>query len=123
MATGPPALTVLADSERLAQAFENVMANGMRHSPVGRSLQVTLACVADGKRAHVVVSDEGTGISPELLPHLFERFVSTRPMRGIGLGLYLAERIVTAHGGSLHAESVLGAGAHFHFDLPCEGPA
>ena len=83
---------------------------------------MTVEHVPEGNRARVVVSDEGSGISPELLPHLFERFVSTRPKQGIGLGLYLAERISVAHGGSLRVESVLGAGAHFHFDLPCEGP-
>jgi len=120
--TAPPALVVLGDSDRLRQAFENVIANGARHSPPGRPLRVTVEPVPEKNRAHVVVSDEGSGISPELLPHLFERFVSTRPKQGIGLGLYLAERITAAHGGSLSAESILGAGAHFHFDLPCEGP-
>jgi two-component system, OmpR family, sensor kinase len=119
---GPPALVVLADAERLKQAFENVLANGLRHSPSGRPLRVTFERVSSVKRVHIVVSDEGPGVPPELLPHLFERFVSTRRSKGIGLGLYLAERIVAAHGGSLRAESVLGAGASFHFELPCEGP-
>ena len=120
--SGPSALVVLADPERLRQAFENVLANGLRHSPAGRPLRVTIERVASEKRVHIAVSDEGPGISPELLPHLFERFVSTRRTQGLGLGLYLAERIMAAHGGSLRVESTLGAGATFHFELPCEGP-
>jgi two-component system OmpR family sensor kinase len=118
--SGPPSVIVLADVERLKQAFENVIANGIRHSPPGPPLRVAVEHVARDRRAQVVVSDEGPGISPELLPHLFERFVSSRRTQGIGLGLYLAERIVAAHGGSLRAESTLGAGAKFYFDLPCE---
>jgi two-component system, OmpR family, sensor kinase len=83
---------------------------------------VTVQRNAAERRVHIVVSDDGPGIPPELLPHLFERFVSSRRTPGIGLGLYLAQRIVVAHGGSLRAESTLGAGAQFHFELPCEGP-
>lgn len=121
--SGLSSLVVLADAERLKQAFENVLANGLRHSPPGRPLRVTVEKAPREKRARVIVSDEGRGIPAELLPHLFERFVSSRRSKGIGLGLYLAERIAAAHGGSLRAESAPGAGASFHFELPCEGPA
>jgi two-component system OmpR family sensor kinase len=115
-------LVVLGDRERLTQAFENVIANGLRYSPAGRPLRVVLIQQRDRNVAVVRVVDEGPGIPPALLPHLFERFVSSRPSRGIGLGLHLAERVLAAHGGSLRVESELGAGACFEFELPCEGP-
>jgi two-component system, OmpR family, sensor kinase len=118
----PAELTVLGDRERLTQAFENVIANGVRHSPSGKALLVEVEHDAVKRCVFVRIIDEGAGIPPELLPHLFERFVSTRPNRGIGLGLYLAERVATAHGGSLRVESELGAGARFEFELPCDGP-
>jgi two-component system, OmpR family, sensor kinase len=113
---------VLGDRERLTQAFENVVANGVRYSPPGHPLRVSATHQSDKNVAFVRVIDEGPGIPPELLPHLFERFVSSRPTRGIGLGLHLAERVVTAHGGSLRVSSELGSGTCFEFELPCEGP-
>jgi signal transduction histidine kinase len=119
----PSELIVLGDAERLRQAFENVVANGVRHSPRGRPLQIVVEPVEASRSVRVAVSDQGPGIAPELLPHLFKRFVSSRPSHGIGLGLYLAERIVAAHGGSLRVESTPGAGAHFRFELPLDGPA
>ncbi len=118
----PPELTVLGDRERLTQAFENVMANGVRHSPPGKALLVLVERDEPKRAAIIRIVDEGAGVPPELLPHLFERFVSTRPNRGIGLGLYLAERVAAAHGGTLRVESELGAGACFEFELPCDGP-
>jgi two-component system, OmpR family, sensor kinase len=118
----PGELIVLGDRERLTQAFENVIANGVRYSPPGHPLRVSATHQADKNAALVRVIDEGPGIPPELLPHLFERFVSSRPTRGIGLGLHLAERVVTAHGGSLRVSSELGSGTCFEFEIPCEGP-
>jgi len=118
----PGDLTVLGDRERLTQAFENVIANGVRHSPAGRPLRVLVERDVGRNSARVRVIDEGPGVPPDLTPHLFERFVSTRPNRGIGLGLYLAERVMAAHGGSLRVQSELGAGACFEFELPCDGP-
>jgi two-component system, OmpR family, sensor kinase len=115
-------LTVLGDRERLTQAFENVIANGIRYSPTGRPLRIVLAHHDARNTAVVQVIDEGPGIPPDLLPHLFERFVSSQPSRGVGLGLHLAERVVTSHGGWLRAKSELGAGACFEFELPCDGP-
>jgi signal transduction histidine kinase len=119
---GPAELTVLGDRERLMQAFENVIANGVRYSPPGRPLHLSVEEDAGRALAIVQVRDEGPGIPQDLLPHLFERFVSGRPLRGIGLGLYLAKRVVTAHGGTLTVRSRLGEGACFRFELPREGP-
>jgi signal transduction histidine kinase len=66
----------------------------------------------------VEIVDEGPGIAPEVLPHIFERFVSGRK-GGLGLGLYLAKRIATLHNGTLDCESAPGAGARFTLSLPC----
>ncbi|HYP87324.1 MAG TPA: GAF domain-containing sensor histidine kinase [Polyangiaceae bacterium] len=119
----PSELMLLGDAERLRQTFENVLANGVRHSPAERPLRVVIEPANQKRWVQITVSDEGPGIAPELLPHLFERFVSSQPSRGIGLGLYLAERVIAAHGGTLRVSSKLGAGAHFCFELPCDGPA
>jgi two-component system OmpR family sensor kinase len=118
----PPELVVVADVERLRQAFENVVANGVRHSPSGRPVRIVAEEVPSRGVIRVSVTDEGSGIAPEMLPHLFERFVTSRPARGLGLGLHLAERVVAAHGGTLRVESTLGKGACFRFELPREGP-
>jgi signal transduction histidine kinase len=106
----------------LTQAFENVINNGVRHSVAGSPLAVVVEPDPANNAVRVRVIDRGPGIAPDLLPHLFERFVSTRPSRGIGLGLYLAERVVAAHGGTLRVTSELGSGACFEFHLPCDGP-
>jgi signal transduction histidine kinase len=119
---GPSQLTMIGDAERLRQAFENVLANAVRYSPAGLAVQVTVAPRPLENLVQVVVRDQGPGIAAELLPHLFERFVTSASpgAGGIGLGLYLSERIVTAHGGSLRAESTVGFGASFHFELPLD---
>jgi signal transduction histidine kinase len=67
------------------------------------------------------VADKGPGIRPELLPHLFERFVADGSTRGLGLGLYLAQRVASAHGGRIEVTSELGVGSEFRIFLPLEG--
>jgi signal transduction histidine kinase len=117
----PESLVVTADAKRLRQALENVIANGVRHSPPGSPLRVVLR--AGDEVARIEVVDQGPGIPPDLVPHLFERFATGPRSQGIGLGLYLAERIVRAHGGSLKVESTPGAGASFGFCLPIHSPS
>ena len=70
-------------------------------------------------RVSIEVVDEGPGIAPDFLPHLFERF-STRERGGLGLGLYIAKRIATAHGGDLSVQSQPGKGARFILSLLAE---
>ncbi|NPC87302.1 sensor histidine kinase, partial [Pyxidicoccus fallax] len=72
------------------------------------------------------VRDEGIGIAPDKLPHIFERFeraVSARSYGGLGLGLHLVSAIVDALGGSIRVESTLGRGTTFTLRLPRAGPA
>jgi signal transduction histidine kinase len=120
--TAPEQLTVIADVDRLRQAIENVVMNGVRFSPAGGALQVTVQPAPDPGNVTIVIADSGPGIRPELLPHLFERFVAEGSTRGLGLGLYLANRVARAHGGSLEVQSRLGKGSRFTFVLPPEGP-
>lgn len=114
----PESLMVSADAKRLRQALENVIANGVRYSPPGNPLRIVVTSSENKPLARVDVIDQGPGIAPDLIPHLFERFSSGPRSQGIGLGLYLAERIARAHGGSLKVESTPGAGACFVFCLP-----
>ena len=119
---GPAQLTMIGDADRLRQAFENVLANAMRYCPSDRSVDVTLEQPGESW-VHVTIRDYGPGIPPDLLPHLFERFVTSGGSGGIGLGLYLADRIVTAHGGKLQAQAAQPApGAQFRFELPLDTP-
>lgn len=118
----PQQLTAIADTDRLRQALENVIMNGVRYSPAGAPLLVNVELSPDEQTVTIRVSDSGPGIRPELLPHLFERFVAEGATRGLGLGLYLALRVTKAHGGSLEVKSRLGHGSQFTFALPLEGP-
>ncbi|HYD55859.1 MAG TPA: ATP-binding protein, partial [Burkholderiales bacterium] len=107
------------------QSLENLVANALQKSPASVPITVSVAkeVQANGvARATVQVVDEGPGIPEEILPHVFERFVSGRVREGgLGLGLYLAKRIAEAHGGDLVAESEPGKGARFTLTLPAAG--
>ena len=114
---------VSADRERLSQVLHNLLANAIRHTPVGGT--VTLRGGADGGSVWLAVSDTGEGISPEDLPRVFDRFyradrARTRSTGGSGLGLAIARAIVTAHGGEISAASdgIAGRGSTFTVRLP-----
>ena len=118
-----PALPrVMADRQRIVQVLNNLFVNAARYSPESSPIRVAAA----RDRAHVAISvrDEGRGIAPELLPHLFRKYarVATEDgERGIerGLGLAICKGLVEAHGGRIRAESAgPGHGARFTFTLP-----
>ncbi len=116
-------VTAICDANRLRQALENVTLNAVRHSPRGALVKVGVLRETDDPTVRIRVTDSGPGIHPDLIPHLFERFVSEGPSRGLGLGLYLAQRIALAHGGRLEVASTVGSGSQFTFVLPLEGPS
>jgi signal transduction histidine kinase len=115
-------LIVEGDPERVRQCLENVVANAVKYSPDSAPVTITTrrAKQEGGDVVRIEVADEGPGIAPELLPHVFERFVTgDRRKGGLGLGLYLAKRIAKLHNGDLEVESRAGAGARFTLTLPC----
>ncbi len=117
-ASAPSGMPVVdVDPTRMRSAIGNVIANALRHTPPGGSISVS-AAVAGTDRVVISVADTGDGIAPELLPHVFERFVRGAESKGSGLGLAIAHDITVAHGGTIDVESTLGAGTTFRISLP-----
>lgn len=117
-------LHVAAERAALQQLFMNLFVNAMEamaDTPrEARHLAVRLW--ADGQNAVVTVSDSGCGIDADALPRLFDAFYTTKD-EGMGMGLAICHRIVSDHGGSLHAEPRPGGGASFVVRLPRAGQA
>ncbi len=102
------------DRVRISQVVRNLIANAVKHAP---GSTVVVSCRREGTRGVLTVTDDGPGIPEEKLTAIFEPFVKGGG-RGLGLGLYIARRIVEAHGGSLSVRSPRGAGATFTLSLP-----
>jgi len=109
---------VLADDARIDQVLGNLVGNALAHTPHGG--RVTVAAERVGDQVRVSVSDTGPGIAADDLSRIFDRFWRGGECRshGAGLGLSIAQAIVEAHGGRIHAESTPGQGATFTFTLP-----
>ena len=113
---------VSADRERIQQVFWNVLSNATKYTPRDGSIHVSIA--PDSTEVAVVVRDNGIGIAPNVLPHIFERFrqgdaTTTREYGGLGLGLAIVRHLVEAHGGAVRADSEgLGRGSAFTVVLP-----
>jgi two-component system sensor histidine kinase BaeS len=125
-ATGDGPVPVHADPDRLRQVLGNLVGNALRATPAGGA--VTLAAVRAGAWATVTVADTGTGIAPEHLPYVFDRFWRGDPARGrttggSGLGLAIARQIVTDHGGVITVASTPGTGTTFTIRLPVDESA
>lgn len=110
--------TVMGDHDRLMQVLSNLLGNGIKFTPEGGKVRLRLARIED--EVVVSVADNGVGISPTDLPHVFDRFWRARDTKskGVGLGLSIASGIVEAHGGRIWAESELGVGTTMTFALP-----
>jgi CheY-like chemotaxis protein len=113
---------VRGDAVRLEQIVNNLVINSLKYSLPGAP--VTIAVQPRGPQAVVIVQDEGSGIAPELMPHIFEPFVQGPPppgsvSSGLGIGLALVRQLVGLHGGEVRAESGgAGHGARFTVTLP-----
>ena len=117
-----PGITVVADVDRMHQVVLNLLSNAIKFIPEGGVVDVSLE--RDGTRCRIAVEDDGPGIPPELLPHVFDRFrqgdsSSTRQHRGLGLGLAIVERLIALHGGTVTAQNrTPGHGARITIYVP-----
>lgn len=112
---------IIADKLRVSQVIGNILDNAIRFSPQGR--QVIVQLQEQNGEYLVSITDQGIGVSPEYIDHIFERFyrvrnTASRQYSGIGLGLYVAKAIVEAHGGHIWVASNEGLGSTFSFTLP-----
>ncbi|MCU1387359.1 MAG: histidine kinase [Ilumatobacteraceae bacterium] len=117
----PSGLHLFADPTRLRQALQNLAANSLRHTPPGGIISMKAAVDADA--VVLDVTDTGSGIAPEDLAHVFDRFWRAEKSRnrssgGSGLGLAIVRRLVESHGGSVDAQSTVGHGSTFTIRLP-----
>jgi two-component system phosphate regulon sensor histidine kinase PhoR len=112
---------VHGDRARLKQVAVNLINNAINYTPAGG--QVSVSVYAEQKEAVLEVADNGIGIPPEALPHVFERFFRVDKARsredgGAGLGLSIVKSICLAHGGMVDVESTEGQGSRFTVRLP-----
>lgn len=116
------AAKINGDNARLKQAIWNLLANAVKFTPKGGRIEVTLE--RDNSQVLIRVTDNGSGIDPQFLPHVFERFrqadgSTTRAYGGLGLGLSITRHLIEMHGGTVEAHSDgLGQGATFTIRLP-----
>ena len=118
----PRPVLIDGDPDRLRQLIMILLDNAIRHTPAGGHVRVAVASGADGT-VRVAVRDDGEGITPEHLPHVFERFYRAdgargRASGGTGLGLAIARAICRAHGGEIDVKSNPGQGSTFIATLP-----
>lgn len=110
---------VNADPLRFVQVFDNLVSNAVKYAP-GSPIFISLK--SKGQQCCITIRDQGPGISNEHLEHLFERFYrvpeSSGNVHGTGLGLYICQEIIVAHGGEITVESKPGDGTAFHVLLP-----
>ena len=119
--SGEPSVTLYADAPRVGQILGAYLSNAVKFTPLGGSLGVVLT--ADSGELRCEVIDDGVGISPDDLPHIFQPFFRVQALEGqteggAGLGLALAKRLCELHGGRVWAESTPGLGSRFGFSLP-----
>lgn len=123
---GDRPLPILADRARIVQVLLNLVNNASRYSPNGSTISITAAVDRDDVRIEIL--DEGPGVTPEALLQIFDAYYTTaaqeRGAAGLGIGLWLAKRIVELHGGTIGARlRDTGRGSVFYVTFPHAGPA
>jgi signal transduction histidine kinase len=120
LATEAPDVPLIAsfDYDRIVQVLSNLLGNAMKYTP--RRGTVVLRVEQGAGQIELTLRDSGTGIRADAVPHIFERFwqLDKEERRGLGLGLYICQVLVEAHGGRIGVESTYGKGATFRFTLP-----
>jgi signal transduction histidine kinase len=127
-ATEVEPLWVKADTMRLEQAILNLITNAITHAPTSSKISLNLRKVEKHNMAEIRVQDYGAGIKAEYLGDVFNRFYQVThglpsTSTGLGLGLFICQQIVLAHGGTISVESIEGEGATFIVLLPLIEPA
>ena len=111
---------VSADETRLEQVLSNLVSNAIKYSPQGGEIRISGQ--VRPSQVIVCVSDQGPGVAPEDIPHIFDRFYRSsnakRTTKGAGLGLYLARAVIEAHGGRIWVDPRPGNGARICFSIP-----
>lgn len=114
---------VNVDRLRMEQVVSNILTNAAKYSPAGSAIEVCCLRMPDGQM-QVSIKDRGIGMSEASIKSAFDKFYRDKEVlhshSGLGMGLYVASKIVTDHGGRIWVESEEGAGSVFHFALPCE---
>lgn len=114
-----PIMTAL-DPGKIGQVLDNLLSNAVKYSPAGGTIRIDCRTPAAGPS--VSIADEGIGMTPEQMEHMFDKFyradASNTAVGGLGLGMGIAKGIVEAHGGRIHVESQLGRGTRVTFELP-----
>lgn len=117
----PPTLLVNLDEQRFEQVIVNILNNAYRHSKEHSHINISIT--EEHKRISITIEDEGEGIPPEDLPHIFDRFyrvdkARTRSTGGTGLGLSIVKEIVELHDGNITVTSEVDYGSCFIISLP-----
>ncbi|MBI2020499.1 MASE1 domain-containing protein [Candidatus Daviesbacteria bacterium] len=112
---------IYADKDRISEVLINLMTNAIKYSP--RSDKILVRVNSDTSHVNISVQDFGIGISKKHISHLFERFFRAEnrirsSFSGLGLGLYISQRIIKRHGGEIKADSIKGQGSTFTVNLP-----
>jgi signal transduction histidine kinase len=114
-------VTARIDKLRLEQVFSNLLNNAAKYSKEGSPIRVTTS-LDQGRMLRVSVTDEGIGMSDQNIKRVFEKFFRaeeiSRSYSGLGMGLYIASKIINAHGGRIWIDSKLDVGSTFYFSLP-----
>ncbi|MBI3934879.1 MAG: PAS domain-containing protein [Acidobacteria bacterium] len=112
---------VLGDRDRLEQVITNLLSNALKYTPA--QSEVTILASQVDKMVHVSVRDQGTGIPPDQLEKVFDRFCQLAgAKKGSGLGLTICRALIEQHGGKIWVESPPGQGSTFHFEIPAAPP-
>ncbi len=116
----PSNLNVVCDAGRIVQALCNLVGNALKVTSRGGAIVVSARARDAAREVTISVRDTGSGIAPEDMPHLFDRFwqAKAHASRGTGLGLFITKGIVESHGGRIDVTSRVGEGSEFVFTLP-----
>jgi CheY-like chemotaxis protein len=114
---------MMCDGQRIGQVLANLLGNAVKFTPEGGAIHIS-ARQQEGSIV-IAVADTGSGIAPDDIPRLFERYWQGEKNKstGVGLGLAIARGIVETHGGKIWVESTLGKGSTFYFTVPVTNPA